>query len=101
MFHKEIKDGESKRNRAIYYLIFGESTSRYKNPEEMNDFIKNLMDPFNNSVTNVEHDFESYYDEYYDLYDIPKDNDIQKEFKFKQIFNPKSYFSRDKTINKF
>ena len=33
-------------------------------------FIKNLMDPFNNSVASVEHDFDSYYDEYYELYEI-------------------------------
>lgn len=103
MFHKEIKDGESKRSRVIYYTIFGEEKSKYKNPEEMNDFIKNLMDPFNNSVASVEHDFDSYYDEYYDLYGITKDDDeaIQKElFKFKQLFDPKSYFTREKTITK-
>lgn len=103
MFHKEIKDGESKRSRVIFYSIFGESNSMYKNPEEMNDFIKNLMDPFNNSISSVEHDFDSYYDEYYELYDITKDDDYnkQKNFKFKKIFHPKSYFSRDKTINNF
>ena len=65
MFHKEIKDGESKRN--IYNLIFGED-SKYKNPEEMNNFIKNLMDPFNNSMVSINND--SYYDEYYELYGI-------------------------------
>jgi hypothetical protein len=64
MFHKEIKDGESKRNRHLYNLIFGENT---KNPEEMNNFIKNIMDPFN-SIVNINND--SYYDEYYELYEI-------------------------------
>ena len=64
MFHKEIKDGESKRNRHLYNLIFGENT---KNPEEMNNFIKNIMDPFN-SIVNIDND--SYYDEYYELYEI-------------------------------
>lgn len=93
MFHKEIKDGESKRSRALYYNICGEGSSTYKNPEEMNYFIKNLMDPFNNSVANVEHDFDSYYDEYYDLYGIVKDEpDKVKEFKLKHIFNPTKYF---------
>jgi ribosomal protein S13 len=64
MFHKEIKDGESKRNRHLYNLIFGENI---KNPEEMNNFIKNIMDPFN-SIVNIDND--SYYDEYYELYEI-------------------------------
>jgi len=64
MFHKEIKDGESKRNRHLYNLIFGENV---KNPEEMNNFIKNIMDPFN-SIVNIDND--SYYDEYYELYEI-------------------------------
>jgi hypothetical protein len=67
MFHKEIKDGESKRNKYLYNFIFGEDT-KYKNPEEMNNFIKNLMDPFNNSVVSINND--SYYDEYYELYGI-------------------------------
>lgn len=98
MFHKEIKDGETKRTRILFTSIFGDNNN-YKNPEEMNDFIKNLMDPFNGSVPNVENDFDSYYDEYYELYDI-KNNEIdvrQKEFKLKQLFDPKSYFSREKT----
>ena len=64
MFHKEIKDGESKRNRHLYNLIFGENII---NPEEMNNFIKNIMDPFN-SIVNIDND--SYYDEYYELYEI-------------------------------
>jgi hypothetical protein len=67
MFHKEIKDGESKRNNHLYTIIFGEDT-KYKNPEEMNNFIKNLMDPFNNSIVSINND--SYYDEYYELYGI-------------------------------
>ena len=43
MFHKEIRDGESKRSRTIYYSIFGTKKSKFKNPEEMNHFIKNLL----------------------------------------------------------
>ena len=90
MFHKEIRDGETKRTRIISNFIFGEN-DKYKNPEEMNDFIKNLMDPFNNSVSSVEHDFDSYYDEYYDLYDIKREENavIIKDFK---LFSPKTYF---------
>lgn len=94
MFHKEIKDGESERSRILYYGLFGEKKTKFKNPEEMNDFIKNLMDPFNNSVANIKHDFDSYYDDYYELYGIKRDNElISKEFKFKEIFDPKSFFS--------
>jgi len=101
MFHKEIKDGESKRRRIIYNSIFGDN-NEYKNPEEMNDFIKNLMDPFNNSVASVEHDFDSYYDEYFDLYDIKKEEIevIQKDFNISEIFNPKKYFKNEKSIKK-
>ena len=65
----------------------------------MNDFIKNLMDPFNDSITGARDDFDSYYDEYYELYDIKKENDevIINEFK---IFNPKTYFNREKSMAK-
>ena len=28
----------------------------------MNEFIKNLMDPFKDSLASIEHDFDSYYD---------------------------------------
>jgi hypothetical protein len=101
MFHKEIRDGESERSRIIYNTIFGTYKQKYKNPEEMNDFIKNLMDPFNNSVASVEHEYDSYYDEYYELYGIKKDEENNKEFKFKEIFNPTAYFTREKTLNKF
>ena len=96
MFHKEIRDGETKRSRTIYYSIFGTKKSKFKNPEEMNDFIKNLMDPFNNSVANVAHDFDSYYDDYYELYGISKDvdkNTNAKDFKFKEMF-----FTKEKSL---
>jgi hypothetical protein len=61
------------------------------------------MDPFNNSVANIKHDFDSYYDDYYELYGIPKDiNDDSgsKDFKFKEIFNPNSFFTKEKSSNK-
>ena len=95
MFHKEIRDGETKRTRIIYSSIFGD---KYKNPEEMNEFVKNLMDPFNNSIASMDQNFDSYYDEYYNLYNI-KPNELEispKEFKLKKIFNPKTYFSNEK-----
>jgi hypothetical protein len=95
MFHKEIIDGESKRSRSIYNMFFA-NKHKYKNPEEMNEFIKNLMDPFNNSVAAVEYDFDSYYDEYYELYDIKKEAEFvdNTEFTFKKIFD------RKKTVHK-
>lgn len=68
MFHKEIKDAEEKRSRLCF--CFGDNNTSYKNPEEMNDFIKNLMDPFNNCVLQSNNDFDTYYEEYYKLYDI-------------------------------
>jgi hypothetical protein len=66
MFHKEIKDAEEKRSS----IWFGDNNSDYKNPEEINEFIKNLMDPFNNYILQANNDFDTYYDEYYKLYDI-------------------------------
>ena len=95
MFHKEIIDGESKRSRSIYNMFFA-NKNKYKNPEEMNEFIKNLMDPFNNSVAAVEYDFDSYYDEYYELYDIKK----EEEFVDNTEFTSKKIFDRKKTVHK-
>jgi hypothetical protein len=66
MFHKEIKNAEEQRSS----LCFGDYNTNYKNPEEMNDFIKNLMDPFNNCIVQTNNDFDNYYEEYYKLYDI-------------------------------
>ena len=94
MFHKEIRDGELKRSKKLYTLVFGDNSDSLKNPEEMNQFIKNLMDPFNNSISTTENDFDAYYDDYYELYDISKDTqeDVNnKVFKLKTIFSPKSY----------
>ena len=99
MFHKEIKDGESERSRILYYGLFGEKKTKFKNPEEMNDFIKNLMDPFNNSVANSDNDFESYYDEYYELYDIKKEVEKVNLTEFK-LFNPKTFLQSKKTVAK-
>lgn len=66
MFHKEIKDAEMKRSSICY-------CDKTDNPEEMNDFIKNLMDPFANynyKKTNMNNCKELYYDDYCKLYDI-------------------------------
>jgi hypothetical protein len=61
------------------------------------------MDPFNNSVANIKHDFDSYYDDYYELYGIPKDNNdelIPKDFNFKEMFIPNSFFTKEKSNKK-
>jgi hypothetical protein len=42
----------------------------------MNEFIKNLMDPFNNCIIQSNNDFDTYYEEYYKLYDIEQPETI-------------------------
>jgi hypothetical protein len=79
MFHKEIKDAEEKRSKFCFNLVSDNSIKDYKNPEEMNDFIKNLMDPFNNCVVQSANDFDTYYEEYYKLYDIEQPEIIERQ----------------------
>ena len=69
MFHKEIKDAEEKRSK-ICCAFFSDNKLDEAGPEEMNDFIKNLMDPFNNLGSQTQDNFDTYYDDYYKLYDI-------------------------------
>jgi len=72
MFHKEIKIRDSQRRKILLYCnIFGKN-DEINNPEEMNNFIKNLMDPFNNAIVPIDTDTELYFDEYYELYNIEK-----------------------------
>jgi hypothetical protein len=116
MFHKEIKDAEDKRSRYFYNLCFNtcfnntclssicfKNNEKYTNPEEMNDFIKNLMDPFDNCVLQSANDFDSYYEDYYKLYDIEQpetdgssssssQNVVITERSFSQRLNP--FFKR-------
>lgn len=90
MFHKEIRDGETKRNKLCFFI-----NNDYNNPEEMNDFIKNLMDPFNNIIANVDNNFDTYYDEYYELYGI--DNDEHKNVNLPTEFTSlKSIFEQSR-----
>lgn len=107
MFHKEIRDGELKRRNIIYNLIFGEKQSLRKTPEEMNEFIRNLMDPFNNSIaTTMDKDSDSYYDDYISLYDIHKDDitlsefTYNNEFKLKEFLNPNNLFRSKSNYDK-
>jgi hypothetical protein len=90
MFHKEIKirDNQQKRRNIFNFSFFNkDNNNSNNNPEEMNDFIRNLMDPFNNAIAPIDNDNDLYYDEYYELYGIDKPKDlIVKEFNFKKYF---------------
>jgi len=69
MFHKEIRDSENKQRSMIYTIIFGNKNG--VRPDEMNDFIKNLMDPFNNSKIISNHEnYDDYDEEYTKLYEL-------------------------------
>jgi hypothetical protein len=101
MFHKEIKDAESKRHTLPFDILFSNYVSIKKdnntvNPEEMNDFIANLMDPFRNIVSKSSmSDLDTYYSEYYKLYDIDvEDSSSSTSFEVKKttVFNTSSYF---------
>ena len=67
MFHKEIKNAEIKRSSFCWPV-------KIDNPEEMNNFIKNLMDPFSNydysKTANMNNCKDLYYQDYCKLYDI-------------------------------
>lgn len=98
MFHKEIKDAEDKRSG---FLINGfiekciSNKNKNNNPEEMNDFIKNLMDPFRNSIIQSTNDIDSYYSDYYKLYDIDPDEQ-NFEVKKSSIINVDSHLRKFK-----
>jgi hypothetical protein len=83
MFHKEIKDAEEKRTSLFYSYGYSFNYSNNINanddPEKLNDFITNLMDPFANynykSKINTAHNNTAlYYDDYRILYDIDNVN---------------------------
>jgi hypothetical protein len=101
MFHKEIRDCENRKS-MVYAIFFGNSSSMHKKnskPEEMNDFIKNLMDPFNNSMLNIQDDFDNYDIEYNELYAIEKKIDEQSidnsNYNLSNFLNPSTYFRRN------
>ena len=79
MFHKEIKDAEEKRTSLFYSYSNIFNCSNNKNasddPEKLNDFITNLMDPFANynykaKINTAHNNTALYYDDYRILYDI-------------------------------
>jgi hypothetical protein len=97
MFHKEIKNAEDKRSTICYFFRSFNNNQNDNNPEEMNDFIQTLMDPFKNStILNIDfkHD-KLYYKDYFEFYDIEIDTDDDitensenKKFFFRHIGSP-------------
>jgi len=67
MFHREIKDAEIKR--SSFFCV-----RAIDNPEDMNKFINNLMDPFSNydyiKTSKMNNCKDLYYQHYCKLYDI-------------------------------
>lgn len=59
MFHKEIENGEIMRNRWFWYFFY--HYYPLQNPEELNPFVSNLMDPFkyssNKNIENINCDY--------------------------------------------
>jgi len=66
MIHKEIKNAEANRSSCC--------DSKFDDPQDMNDFIKNLMDPFANynhiKMVNTNNCKDLYYEDYCKLYEI-------------------------------
>ena len=66
MIHKEIKNAEANRSSCC--------DSKFDDPQDMNDFIKNLMDPFanynNSKMVNTNNCKDLYYEDYCKLYEI-------------------------------
>jgi hypothetical protein len=86
MFHKEIKDAEAKRSFFWDMLFDNNNNKNIVDPEEMNDFIKKLMDPFNNGLKEPVNENDNYYEEYYKLYDIVKEDVISSPKKIESNF---------------
>ena len=93
MFDQEIKDAENKRQ---FVWTTNLTSNKIIKPEEMNDFIKKIMDPFDNDIIQKDDDYDNiYYDDYYKLYGIensipPVDN--KHSFSYSS-FNPRQYFT--------
>lgn len=107
MFHKEIKDAESKRHTLPFDILFSnyvsiKRNSNITNPEEMNDFITNLMDPFRNSIAKASsNEMDSYYSEYYKLYDIDvEDSSSSNSFEVKKTSVYNVPILSNKTLSK-
>ena len=100
MFNKEIRDAEHRRKRYFFIGMLCSNT-KYTPPEEMNDFIKSLMDPFNNINpfidAETEAENEDYYEDYLNLYGIQKSEPpltAKKKLSFGYAVSPATYFGK-------
>ena len=85
MFHQEMKEADKKNKE----FSFGIKKYSKHSPEKINNFIKRLMDPFEdydleNENTNS---FNSYFKDYYELYDIDCEKKNNVEFYDPNNFN--------------
>ena len=77
MFHKEIKNAETRQCccwvvKILYFFGICINKNATEEPENMNNFINKLMDPFsdfNTNNKNSQEDIDSYYTDYHKLYD--------------------------------
>jgi hypothetical protein len=84
MFNKEINNGVQYSSFFPYFnYLFNKI--QYENPEQLNPFIRNLMHPFENIEEVKDDDSDTYYDEYYELYNISK-KDIENNKKLNKSF---------------
>jgi hypothetical protein len=98
MFHQEMKEAD-KKNKEFSFGIKKHAKKFNNSPEQMNKFIKRLMDPFENyDLDENEHknSFNSYFNDYYELYDIDSkcnkssSPDEENNFNFGMMF-PKMF----------
>jgi len=102
MFHKEIKDAEYKRSALLDMFFDNDYDKNIINPEEMNSFIRKLMDPFNNDIKEPIYENDNYYEDYYKLYDVDmpkeKDKDLDKEY-FSPSFLKAGFRKKTSAVN--
>ncbi len=74
MFEQEIRDANVQQNpllSVLHWLGLYSPVLRRRPPEEMNRFIRSLMDPFNDELLQqTNDDYDDFYDLYYKLYNI-------------------------------
>ena len=52
MFHQEIANAEILRQRSVFSVLFCNSPNLIE-PQKLNEFIENLMDPFKSHVIDI------------------------------------------------
>lgn len=71
MFNKEIKDAEDQRSGSLWAMIFGSHLFARRprpHPEEINEFIRSIMDPFAD-IARDPVDTTTYYDGFNEIFD--------------------------------